>query len=436
MQVAGGSTTSATVSGLANGQAYTFTVAAVNSVGTGSASAASNAVTPKAGTVPAAPSGVSAVAASGSATVSWTAPADNGGSALTGYTITPYVGSTAQTPFPVSSGSATSAKVTGLTDGTAYTFTVTANNAIGSSQPSSPSSSVTPIGTIFDNATPQTVDSGDSSAVTLGVVFKADVTGWVTGVRFYKAQANTGTHIGSLWTTSGTLLASATFSNETASGWQQVTFSSPVDVVPGSDYVVSYYAPNGHYSFTSSGLSSGVDNAPLHAIGNSTTPDGLFSYGTGSTFPTSSFNAANYWVDPTFVPNPNASAPPAPSNVSASPAAGSASVTWSAPSGDGGSPISGYVITPYLGSNPQTPMQVAGGSSTSATVSGLANGQAYTFTVAAVNSVGTGSASAASNAVTPKAGTVPAAPSGVSAVAASGSATVSGRRLRTMAAAR
>jgi Domain of unknown function (DUF4082)/Cellulase (glycosyl hydrolase family 5) len=164
-----------------------------------------------------------------------------------------------------------------------------------------------PADTIFDYATPTKVDSGDGHAVTLGVVFKTDVAGSVTGVRFYKARANTGTHIGSLWTTSGMRLASATFTNETASGWQEVSFSNPVNIRPGTDYIVSYYAPNGHYSFTSKGLRSGVDNPPLHAIANTTTRDGLFAYGKGSTFPTGNYNASNYWVDPTFVPNPNAS---------------------------------------------------------------------------------------------------------------------------------
>ena len=57
--------------------------------------------------------------------------------------------------------------------------------------------------------------------------FKADVNGEITAIRFYKSTANTGTHIGNLWTLSGTKLASVTFSNETATGWQQATFATP-----------------------------------------------------------------------------------------------------------------------------------------------------------------------------------------------------------------
>jgi hypothetical protein len=91
---------------------------------------------------PAAPSNVSAVAGNGSATVSWTAPND-GGSAITSYTVTPYVGGVAQ-PAASVNAPATSAQVTGLTNGTAYTFTVTATNAVGTSPASAPSNAVTP----------------------------------------------------------------------------------------------------------------------------------------------------------------------------------------------------------------------------------------------------------------------------------------------------
>ena len=89
-----GNVTSDTLTGLTNGTAYTFTVAAINAVGTGPASAASNSVTPTApATVPGAPTIGTATAGNASATVTWTAPASNGGSAITGYVITPSSGS-------------------------------------------------------------------------------------------------------------------------------------------------------------------------------------------------------------------------------------------------------------------------------------------------------------------------------------------------------
>ena len=89
-----------------------------------------------------------------------------------------------------------------------------------------------PAGTTLwsSSATPQNPAEADSSAVEVGVKFTADVAGEITGIRFYKDSTNTGTHVGNLWTADGTLLASATFSGETASGWQQVNFATPVAI--------------------------------------------------------------------------------------------------------------------------------------------------------------------------------------------------------------
>ena len=74
-------------------------------------------------------------------------------------------------------------------------------------------------------AVPITAADPDTSAVELGVKLRADVAGSICGLRFYKSSANTGTHVGRLWTNSGQLLAQGTFTNETTSGWQQVNFA-------------------------------------------------------------------------------------------------------------------------------------------------------------------------------------------------------------------
>ena len=194
---ADGTATSKVVTGLTTGTAYRFTVQAVNANGAGAASAQSNAVTPAAAVAPDPPTGVVAKPASSSAQVSWTAPARDGDSPITGQTVTPYMGSTAQAQVQAGA-SATSATVTGLTNGTSYTFKVTATNAVGTGAQSAASAAIVPRLTIFDFATPVTADSGETDPVNVGVKFTADVSGQITGVRFYKAAANTGTHIGSL----------------------------------------------------------------------------------------------------------------------------------------------------------------------------------------------------------------------------------------------
>ena len=94
--------------------------------------------------------------------------------------------------------------------------------------------------------------------------FRSDVNGSITGIRFYKASTNTGTHVANLWTSSGTLLTTATFIGETASGWQQVLFSSPVPITANTVYVASYHALNGHYSANLNYFATtGVDSPPL-----------------------------------------------------------------------------------------------------------------------------------------------------------------------------
>jgi hypothetical protein len=301
-----GSSNQATVTSLTNGTAYTFTVTAINVAGAGPESAPSSAVTPTGPTPPGVPTAVTASGDSAQATVNWAAPSSDGGSPITSYRITPYIGANAQTPATVTAP-AGSKTITGLTNGTTYTFTVTAINSVGAGPESAPSNSVTPTApppstTIFGQATPETVDSGDGSAVELGVKFRSDVAGQITGVRFYKATANKGTHIGSLWTSTGTLLAQATFKAETASGWQQVAFASAVAIQPNTTYVAGYLAPRGHYSVNGPTLDSGVDSPPLHALANPLSANGVYVYGSSAKFPTNTFNASNYWVDVTYAP--------------------------------------------------------------------------------------------------------------------------------------
>jgi methionine-rich copper-binding protein CopC len=159
-------------------------------------------------------------------------------------------------------------------------------------------------------ATPAVASAADPSAVEVGVKFMTDVAGTISGVRFYKGAGNTGTHVAHLWDAFGDPLASATYTGESSAGWQSVAFSAPVVIDPNTTYIVSYFAPNGGYSYNSAYFaSSGVNSGPLHALSNAAGGgDGVFFYGVGG-FPTASYNATNYWVDPVFNAIPDTTPP-------------------------------------------------------------------------------------------------------------------------------
>jgi N,N-dimethylformamidase beta subunit-like, C-terminal/Domain of unknown function (DUF4082)/Bacterial Ig-like domain/Bacterial Ig domain len=176
------------------------------------------------------------------------------------------------------------------------------------------------------SATPANPLENDSGAVELGLKFRSDNNGSITGVRFYKGgAANGGTHVGHLWTSSGTLLGTVTFANETTTGWQQALFQTPVSITANTTYVVSYFAPQGHYAADNNYFaSSGVDNGPLHALSNgSAGGNGVYLYGATGGFPTNSFASSNYWVDVVF----NNSSPAPPQVVSVTPADGATGVS-------------------------------------------------------------------------------------------------------------
>lgn len=392
---AGPAACTATVSGLNNGTAYTFTVTATNAIGASVASGASNAVTPKAaqtitfndpgaqnfGTtptltatssagagyavsfssattgvctittggsltfinagsctidadqpgdaatnaaptvsrtftvnavVPGAPGSPAATAGDTQASVAFVAPLNNGGSAIISYTVTTNPADVA----PVN-GAASPVVITGLTNGQAYTFTVTANNAAGTGPASAASNSITP-------AAVQTITFASPGAQNFG--------------------------------TSPTLTAT--------------TDSGLTPVFTSSTPAVCTITTAGALTFVTAGTCTiNADQA-----------------GNGSYLPAPQ-------VSRTFTVNPVV--PGAPTAVVATAADTAASIAFNAPASNGGVNITGYTVT----SNPGGLTAVGAGSPI--VVNGLTNGTPYTFTITATNSAGTGAASAASNAVTP-----------------------------------
>ncbi|MFI5762199.1 DUF4082 domain-containing protein [Streptomyces sp. NPDC051563] len=177
-------------------------------------------------------------------------------------------------------------------------------------------------------AVPGTVNAGDGSAVELGVKIRSSVPGSITGVRFYKSPANTGTHTGSLWTSSGQRLATGTFTNETASGWQQLNFSSPIPVKANTTYIASYFAPNGGYSFDTTFASADAGLAPFTALKSGTDGgNGVYRYsGTGG-FPSTASSGSNYWVDAVLDTATASTTPPTVTSTSPQSAATGTAIT-------------------------------------------------------------------------------------------------------------
>jgi hypothetical protein len=147
----------------APGHTYYYEVAAVNAAGPSGPSDEASAFRP---TVPSPPDDVSAAGANGSATVTWTAPADDGGSSVVSYTVSTSGGAAQPVTVAPSACSGTpptcQATVSGLTNGTSYTFSVVATNALGSSSAAT-SDAVTPVPP-FDAASGRSPPSASSTS--------------------------------------------------------------------------------------------------------------------------------------------------------------------------------------------------------------------------------------------------------------------------------
>ncbi len=456
--------TSTTVTGLTNGTAYTFTVAAVNGVGTGAASAQSAAITPAAATVPGAPTGLNGTAKDSAVTLAWNAPASDGGSSITGYVVTPYVGGIAQGPV-LTGSTQTSYTVLGLTNGTAYTFTVAAVNGVGTGAASAQSAAVTPKPALSEYTNVVFTDGFESGGLTNWD--GAQGTGTATAVSAAAHAGGFGVRLATLETQYEFLvkgLASpvqdgvTTFWLRPGTGSRVVTVAQARDGTSSvNEWQLSYDGIRHgflFYPYSNTGsteIFTGTDSA---AVGTwvkvtiqykATTNGGAQLYLNGLTQPswgvsgnytrTANLQRIQLWneglvnndfddVSVATTPPAGATPPGAPTGVAGSPLDKAAAVSWTAPASDGGSPITGYRITPYIGSTAQTPV-LTGSASTTFNIAGLTNGTTYTFTVAALNAAGSGPASTASGPVTPQPAPPPGAPTGVTATPGDASANLS-----------
>lgn len=164
---------------------------------------------------------------------------------------------------------------------------------------------------IVSNLDPELGTNGGNGIV-LGVKFRSSINGYITGIRFYKAAANTGVHIGQLWQEGNlsTPLATATFTNESESGWQEVSLSTPVAITAGATYVASYFSPNGIFSFTTKNFNTSVVTGPLTALSApGTVPEnGVFRVASAPEYPQNGGpEQRNFLVDVIFNTTPTCS---------------------------------------------------------------------------------------------------------------------------------
>ena len=382
------------------------------------------------GQQPAAPTNVVAEAGNGQASVGWTAPYR--GAPVGSYTVTPFVGGMAQVPVAVTGTPApTSAAVPGLVNGTAYTFSVTASNALGQGPASAASAPVTP------SPNPPPVRNGG---------FELGLSDWATGGAA-PPSASTFAHRSG----SGAALLGQTSGSEALG---DSSLSQHLTVPAGvSSSLAFWYQPHTADSLCSGsacrwdwmeGQVRSVTGTTLSQLFKLNSNTGAWTQVTADLTPYQGqtivlwFNvhldgsspADNTWMylDDVSVAGTAPMVPAAPAAVTATAGNASAQLAWTAPP-DGGSAITSYTITPYVASVAQNAVTVTGTPpATSTAVTGLANGTAYTFTVSATNAVGPGPTSAASAPITPSVPpppTVPATPDRVSATAGNASAQLS-----------
>jgi hypothetical protein len=466
---------STTVTGLTNGVSYDFRVKAVNSVGTSSASSVIS-TTPSAPTLPAAPTVGTATPGNVSSSITFTS-GSNGGSNITGYTVTSSPGGFTGT------GSSSPITVNGLTNGTSYTFKVTATNAIGTSSASNASNSVTPsaeVPTTISNLA-LWLDASDASSVVTS-------SGNVTQINDKSGNSKNFTASGGLapalvnnaqngrslmrFNGSNRLSYNASITYRTVfvvAQYNGTTFGSYNGIIgdvsgssPNNGHILNGVSGTTKLAIATASFTSAYKNGTLVAGSSGHDFSPLNQYWIGSfELPTNTTNTASdigeiagggrtwngdiaevivyssalsnsdrasvegYLSTKWNIAVAGPTAPIAPSSLVADAGSTQVGLTWAA-SANGGSAITDYIIEYKLSSEPTVWTTFNDGVSTlaSTTVTGLTNGVSYDFRVKAVNSIGTGTASSTTTA-TPATPTVPGAPTSLSAVAANTQANLS-----------
>ena len=437
----GAFTRSVLLTGLAGGVEHTIRVRAMNLFGTGADGLAL--VTPIAPTVPSAPRSLTVTVNYNSASLYWSTPQATGGSTLLGYLVEYSVDSGATwTRRPLLSVFTRSTLITGLTGGTSHQFRVLAVNAIGNS---AASNVVTMTPLAFSAPSAPTSLTGFISGTSAYISWGSPLTSGGTPVTSYDVWRST--DAGATWeviATRSNLLRSARIDGLTpgVTVSYRVTarniagVSVPSNVVTLSLVGVGLPTPPSSVSATANFTTVNVSWSGARSsstaitdyiveysvnVGSSWTvfADGV-STATSASLPNmpanvvvlvrvrsvNSFGQSAPSGSASVVPRARPTAPDAPTSVAAIAGDSRASVRWVAPTNNGGAAITSYTVR----SNPSggtCTVAAVSNTSLSCVVPSLANGTEYTFSVTATNSVGTSTASAPSNAVTPVAVNVP-----------------------------
>jgi Domain of unknown function (DUF4347)/Domain of unknown function (DUF4082) len=156
---------------------------------------------------------------------------------------------------------------------------------------------------IFTTQTPDNPNQSDGVGAAgdyeLGTEFVSAKAGKIDAIRYYKSPSETGGHTGNVWSSTGTLLGSAVFTNETASGWQQQALTTPLNIAANTTYVVSVNA-NSYFAVSGNAIATTITNGDLSAVADGS--NGVYN-STPAVFPTAS-NNSNYFRDIVFSPNP------------------------------------------------------------------------------------------------------------------------------------
>jgi len=426
--------TTATVDRLSNGLTYNFRVAAVTAAGRGAWSPQSNSVKPGF-LVASAPLSVQATPSDARINLSWVVPSSNGGKPIFDYVIESSIDG-GRTWSTVVDGvtAATTASVTGLTNGSAYVFRVAAVNAVGRGDwsqlsatvipfgPASAPRSVTAVGgngqatlswtapssdggrAVTDYLLQASVDAGRTWTTvvdTVSTATAATVTGLTNGISYmFRVAAQTAAGPGA-WSAASTAIPRSVASSPQSlvvtagDGRAMLTWLAPLSTSgsPVTDYVIQSSVDNGRNWNTVVDGSSAVTNAAVPGLTNGTTY--VFRVAALTAAGTGAWTAASTGVTPRGPAT-------APQNVQATVADGRVVVTWNAPTSLGGSVLRDYVVQSSTNGGVSWSNVVDGVSTaTTATVTGLVNGTAYVFRVAAITDHATGSFSAVTAAVVP-----------------------------------